>query len=62
LIKERKLLRVAGMPRGLPDILVGFEHYAIFNQKMSKIGKSPKAENDKKFCPKVVGVSKNGQK
>jgi hypothetical protein len=29
---------------------------------MSKIGKSPKAENDKKFCPKVVGVSKNGQK
>jgi hypothetical protein len=31
-------------------------------KKMPKIGKSPKAENGKKFCPKVVGVSKNGQK
>jgi hypothetical protein len=60
LIKERKL-RVLGVP-GSFGHFIGFEHYAIFNQKMSKIGKSPKAENDKKFCSKVVGVSKNGQK
>ena len=28
----------------------------------SKSNKLPKAENGRKFCPKVVGVSKNGQK
>jgi hypothetical protein len=57
LIKERKL-RVPGC-RGPWDISLGFELFTFFNQKM---GKSPKAENDKKFCSKVVGVSKNGQK
>ena len=31
-------------------------------KKCSKSDKFPKAENGRKFCPKVVGVSKNGQK
>jgi len=38
------------------------EHFTIFNQKVLKMIVFPKAENGKKFCPKVVGVLKNGQK
>jgi len=31
-------------------------------KKHQKWGKLPEAENGRKFCTKVVGVSKNGQK
>ena len=31
-------------------------------KKCSKTDKLPKAENGRKFCTKVTGVSKNGQK
>jgi hypothetical protein len=38
------------------------EHITIFNQIVSKIKEITEGRKWQKFCPKVIGVLKNGQK
>ena len=41
---------------------INFKKFTIFNKKVSKSDKLPKAENGRNFCTKVTEVWENGQK